>query len=80
MDEAMAEAVRRRIPFGLLFCLPELEPLYAAMGWRRTDRTVIMHDEQGRSVPLPQKNVAMSIELGDDRFPSGPLDLEGRDW
>ena len=80
MDAALTEAARRRIPFGLLFCTPELEPLYFAMGWHRTDRPVIIRDEQGRSVPLPPKNVAMFIELGDDPFPRGPLDLQGRDW
>ena len=80
MDETVAEAVRRRIPFGLLFCVPELEPLYRSMGWQRTDQPVMMHDEQGRSVPLPRKNVAMFIELGDEPFPRGPLDLRGRDW
>ena len=38
MDEALAEAVRRGIPFGLLFCVPELGPLYSSMGWRHTGR------------------------------------------
>ena len=80
MDEAFAEAVRRRVPFGLLFCVPELEPLYSSMGWQHTDQPVTMRDEQGRSVPLPRKNNAMFIELGNDSFPRGPLDLRGRDW
>ena len=80
MDETVAEAVRRRIPFGLLFCAPELEPLYASMGWLRTDQPVTIRDEQGRSVPLPRKNIAMFIELGGDPFPRVPLDLQGRDW
>ncbi len=80
MDAAMAEAARRRIPFGLLFCLPELEPLYSSMGWRRTNRPVTMQDDKGRSVPMLQKNVAMFVELADESFPQGPLDLGGRDW
>ena len=80
MKAALAEAVRRRIPFGLLFCTPELAPLYSSMGWHHTDRPVAMRDEKGRSVPIPRKNVALFVELADESFPPGPLDLQGRDW
>ena len=80
MDEALAEAVRRRIPFGLLFCVRELESLYSSTGWQRTDQPITIRDEEGRSVPLPRKNIAMFMELGSDPFPRGPLDLQGRDW
>ena len=80
MGRALGEARRRAIPFGLLFCVPELTALYHALGWSRTDRSVVMRDRHGKRVPIPAKNVCMSVRLGDERLPSGPLDLQGRDW
>jgi hypothetical protein len=72
--------LRREIPFGLLFCVPEMEPFYRELGWSKTDRPVAMLDEHRKSAPIPEKNIGMMIELGDERFPAGPLDLQGRDW
>ena len=80
MARALDEALRREIRFGLLFCVPELEPLYRALGWSETGRPVAMLDERGESVPIPRKNICMMIELGPEGFPCGPLDLQGRDW
>ena len=80
MQAALDEAARRGLPFALLFCLPELERFYAAGGWTRLDRPVTMLDENGRPAPLPSKNIAMQIALGEERLPPGPVDLRGRDW
>jgi predicted N-acetyltransferase YhbS len=80
MDRALAEAARRGVPFGLLFCVPELESLYGTMGWHKSDENATMLDEHGRCVPIPEKNIAMHISLGQDRFPPGPIHLRGRDW
>jgi GNAT superfamily N-acetyltransferase len=80
MARALDEALRRGVRFGLLFCVPELEGLYGALGWSKTDRPVTMLDEHGQSVPTPRKNICMLSELGQERFPAGPLDLQGRDW
>ena len=80
MDRALAEAAKRGVPFGLLFCVPELEGVYGSMGWSKSDETATMLDEHGSSVPIPQKNIAMHISLSQDRFPSGPIHLRGRDW
>jgi predicted N-acetyltransferase YhbS len=80
MAEAMEEAQRRGIEYGLLFCLPGLERFYASLGWIRTDEPVTMADETGQPVPLTQKNITMSIELSERPFPKGPIDLQGRDW
>jgi len=79
MIEAMGEAARRRIPYGLLFCIPELERFYAALGWRRTDVSVTMI-ENGRHVPIPGKNITMFKELAGEPFPAGDIDLQGIDW
>jgi len=80
MAAALAETTRRDIRFGLLFCIPALERFYGSMGWAKTDGRVGMLDIQGRTVPIPDKNIGMQIELGDDRFPPGPIHLNGRDW
>lgn len=79
MTEAMTEAVRRSVPFGLLFCVPELERLYASLGWRRTDVSVTLI-ENGKRVPIPGKNIAMFKELAGKPFPRGDIDLQGMDW
>ena len=80
MSGALDEARRRKVPFGMLFCDLRLEPLYRTLGWSQAVRPVIMLDEHGESVPIPGKNTCMLIELGQQCFPPGPLDLEGPDW
>jgi predicted N-acetyltransferase YhbS len=79
LDQAMAEAQRRGIAFGLLFCVPELERYYSSNGWKKIDVPVIMQ-YQGETGPIPGKNIAMIRELGARRFPKGDLDLCGADW
>jgi len=80
MLRAMDEAIGRQIRFGLLFCVPELEPFYRWLGWSTSHQPVTMLDECGRSTPIPEKNIAMFIELSHEPFPGGPIDLNGRDW
>jgi GNAT superfamily N-acetyltransferase len=80
MEGAFAEARRRQIAFGLLFCIPELEPLYRSLGWFTLNEPTTMPDDRGRTRPIPAKNVAMAIELGRQPFPAGPVHLQGRDW
>ena len=80
MNAAMHEALRRGLRFGLLFCTPKLEGFYGGMGWRRIDRAVTMRNAAGTPVPLTAKNIAMELPLAGDPLPSGPIDLEGRDW
>lgn len=80
MMEAMDEALRRGIHYGLLFCGPDLECFYASLGWIKTSEKVIMTDEHGRSVPIPAKNITMFKELAEENFPGGDISLQGRDW
>ena len=80
MNRAMDEARRRGIPWGLLFCVPDLSAFYGRLGWRKIDRPVTMQDEHGRPTALPAKNIAMVLDLSSARLPDGPLDLCGRDW
>lgn len=79
LGRGMDEAKRRGIPFGLLFCVPELERFYNSNGWRTIDVAVLMQYE-GRTQPIPGKNIAMVIELAGRPFPTGDLDLCGADW
>jgi GNAT superfamily N-acetyltransferase len=80
MAMALTEARRRGIQAGLLFCLPSLERVYRRMGWRTAQVTVTMLDENGKTTPLPEKNIAMVIPLTIDAFPDGDIDLRGTDW
>ncbi|MFH1023569.1 MAG: GNAT family N-acetyltransferase [Planctomycetota bacterium] len=80
MTEAMAEAARRGIRFGLLFCVPQLERFYASLGWKTLVVRVVMTGEDGGPEPLPAKNIAMSLDLADAPFPAGDIALQGRDW
>lgn len=80
MRRSMKEAKKRGVPFGLLFCVPSLERLYAAMKWERIDVITTMRDEEDRAVPIPGKNVAMVLKLAGRPFPQGDIDLQGADW
>lgn len=80
MAQAMAEAKRRQLDAGLLFCVPKYEPVYGRMGWTRIDANVLMRNEEGKVVPIPGKNIAMVYPLNEKDFPIGQVDLEGPDW
>jgi predicted N-acetyltransferase YhbS len=80
MTEAMDEARRRGVRFGLLFCVPGLERFYRNLGWVRIDAPVTMLDENGATVPIPGKNIGMTLDLSGEPFPAGLIHLEGRDW
>jgi len=80
MNEEMAEAKRRGIPFGFLFCSPKLESFYGSLGWRRTDAKITMLNENGRDTPRYEKCIAMYANLAEEKFPEGDIHLRGRDW
>lgn len=39
---ALAEARQRGFAYGVLFCLPDREPFYARMGWRRLEGELVV--------------------------------------
>lgn len=79
METAVAEARRRGIPFGLLFCVPGLERFYASLGWTTLPvRARMMYGGGEREIPA--KNLAMGLEIGGRPFPAGDLHLRGADW
>ncbi len=81
LDAAMAEARRRGFDDGLLFCVPELEKVYARCGWRTLPGVPVTRiDDTGREVGLPGRNIAMYYPLARESFPPGPIHLQGNDW
>lgn len=80
MATALAEAGKRSLDAGLLFCKPALEKVYARMGWKTVDGAVYMEDADGGMTTLPAENIAMSIPVAIEAFPAGDIDLRGRDW
>ena len=80
MAAAVAEARRRGLDSGLLFCVPRLEKLYQRLGWRTIDAALWMRDAAGSREPIPGKNIAMIRPLNLETFPEGDVDLDGPDW
>jgi predicted acetyltransferase len=81
MDAAMKEAARRDFDAGLLYCIPELEKVYARCGWKSLPKeNVIRVDENGDELALPDKNIAMFYPLKVKEFPGGTVHLQGNDW
>lgn len=80
MSHAMAEAAHRGIQFGLLFCLPQLEKFYGALGWVTIRQPIAMMDADGNHAAVGGKSLCMVLKLADRTPPAGPIDLQGRDW
>jgi len=80
MTAAMIEANQRAIPFGLLFCIPELERYYRQLDWMRIDVQSTMLDATQGIVPIPGKNIVMVLPLADQSWPPGDIYLQGMDW
>lgn len=81
MRKSMAEAHRRGMDAGLLFCLPALEKIYARTGWQTLSlRPVWATRSTGGRYLLNEKNITMFHPLLRRTFPEGELDLHGDDW
>lgn len=80
MAAAMRESVRRGFDCGLLFCIPELEKVYTGAGWQGLGPRNAIRTENGRDIPIPDKNIAMYYPLSLRDFPTGGIRLQGNDW
>ncbi len=80
MRAAMSGAVRRDFDCGLLFCVPELEKVYAPWGWRGLGVREVIRIEDGREIPIPGKNIALFYPIRITHFPGGLVHLQGNDW
>jgi amino acid transporter/GNAT superfamily N-acetyltransferase len=75
LGAAMAEAMRRGFDYGMLFCLPSLAKVYARCGWQDLGEREVVRVEDGRELPLPEKNIAMFYPLRATSFPEGLIHL-----
>ncbi len=81
MDEVYAEVKKRGYTFGLLFCIPKLEKVYARYGWKKLTGTDIFKlDDNGEKAPFGDKGIAMYYHTGSTGFPPGDINLMGRSW
>jgi predicted N-acetyltransferase YhbS len=80
MTQCMDESKRRGYELGLLFCLPKLEAFYSRLGWSKIISPIMVRNEQGQTILLPDKNIGMYQTLTPITIPIGTLDILGREW
>ena len=71
---ALEEARQRDYLYAVLFCKEQLIPFYEKQGWRLTDDSVIMRNEQDCPIKM-RSNCPMYKELTGKTFPEGPVDI-----
>ncbi|MDR1491215.1 MAG: GNAT family N-acetyltransferase [Planctomycetaceae bacterium] len=71
---ALDEAYRRGYLYAVLFCKEEMVPFYLKLGWRLTDDSVVMRNEQDNPIRM-RSNCPMYKELTMQTFPEGPVDV-----
>lgn len=66
-----------KVAAGLLFCRPELMPLYESLGWQAVESEVLIEQPSGKIVsPMP----VMVFPFGGRKWPSGSIDLQSLPW
>lgn len=65
-----------KVDAGLLFCLPRLQPYYAALGWQPVTDEVRVEEQEKVTIPL---NV-MVLPCGVREWPAGEVELQSRPW
>jgi predicted N-acetyltransferase YhbS len=63
--------------FGMLFCLPRLEPFYARQGWRALEDEVEIDQPDGKKV-WPYR--VMVLPCGEREWPAGRVEVGGLPW
>ncbi len=74
IDRALDEARQRGYLYAVLFCKETLVSFYEKQGWRLTDDSVIMRNEQDCPIKM-RSNCPMYKELTEKPFPEGPVDV-----
>ncbi|HEV8637532.1 MAG TPA: GNAT family N-acetyltransferase [Chloroflexota bacterium] len=64
--------------FGLLLCLPELEPFYQRLGWRGFPGPLVF-EQPGRRITWPLSVMVLPWAPGTE-WPRGTIDLRGLPW
>jgi len=74
LERSLDEARRRGYLYAVLFCKEPLVEFYEKQGWRLTDDSVIMWNEQDCPITM-RSNCPMIKELTNQPFPEGPVDV-----
>jgi len=74
LERALDEAKKRGYLYAILFCKEPLVAFYEKQGWRLTDDSVIMRNEQDCPIKM-RSNCPMYKELTETPFPEGPVDV-----
>lgn len=80
LREAVREMSARKYEYGILFCIKELQKVYAAYGWLPVSERKSIRQENATPHPLPPDNIAMYYPIHTQSFPHGDIDLCGNDW
>ncbi len=78
MERGLQTAQEQDIEFGMLFCNPTLEKVYYRMGWQTVRNDVLMLNEQ--NIEVLRDGKTMIYSFNGSTFPSGSIQLHGRDW
>ena len=65
------------VPFGLLICAEETQPLYAECGWLTVAQSLFFNQEGQQRF---METVVMILPLSRQTWPVGEIDLEGQPW
>ena len=74
LERALDEAKKRGYLYAILFCKEPLVDFYEKQGWRLTDDSVIMRNEQDCPIKM-RSNCPMYKVLTETPFPEGPVDV-----
>jgi predicted acetyltransferase len=66
-----------RVPFGLLICADETQPVYARCGWRTVAKSLLFVQNNLRR---RLETCVMILPLADQPWPGGEIDLCGLPW
>ncbi|MBN1816980.1 MAG: GNAT family N-acetyltransferase [Sedimentisphaerales bacterium] len=80
LKRAVEEARQRKFPVGLLFCRDYVRAVYERNGWKGLPNQPCTRVEAGQEIPVGPDNPRMWIPLNQDRFPAGPIHLQGDKW
>jgi len=74
IERALGEAKHRGYLYAVLFCKEPFVSFYEKLGWRLTDDSVVMWNEQDCPITM-RSNCPMYKVLTDQPFPEGPVDV-----
>lgn len=84
-EQAMRQAVEfirgdLKLPFGMLFCFPNLVHYYERLGWQRLTADLIYRDSTGSPRSLTDDMGTMIYTAGGEPLPAGVVDLSSYPW